>query len=631
MKLIIILLGVILMANELKYADSPYLLQHANNPVNWHMLNEKTLKKAKEENKLIFLSIGYSTCHWCHVMERESFENEEIAKILNKYFIPIKVDKEEMPDVDKYYQRIYQIVHNRAGGWPLTIILTPDMKPFYLATYIPPHFSQFGPGLKEILLAIANDFKNNPQKIYKIAKNLDEYQKRVNKTFKKRKVNSDIVDKIIAQAKENIDFTYGGLKGAPKFPTESMFDLLIDVYLLTKNKDIKKAIDVSLKNIALNGLFDQVEGGFFRYSTDSQWKIPHFEKMLYNNANIPYVMLRWYKISKNPLFKEVAFRSLDEMINKFLENELFYSASSADSDGVEGKYYVYEYDEVDRLFNKFENKKELLEFFGIKKYGEFRGKNHLTAKEKKPKNYNEAIKILKKIRKNYPFIDTKKITSWNAMIISALFIAGEFNQKYKVQAAKTLDKLIKVMYKDTLFHSFNKKSKTKALLEDYAFLLKALIDAYEHTYNENYLNFAKKLLNEVKAFKKSDWYMNKEHVVRADFSDSSYSSSLSVLANVFYDFGTLTFDIELVQEAKEIILMAGELVNKYPLYYPTITKAALKDMYGEYVITSKKPLYNYEFDYPYILWKEGKDYELCTAYRCIKSSLNLNDLIKEIQ
>ena len=634
MKFFLFLIGAILMANELKHADSPYLLQHADNPVNWHMLNEKALKKAKEENKLIFLSIGYSTCHWCHVMERESFENEEIAKILNKYYVPIKVDREEMPDIDKYYQRIYQIMHNRAGGWPLTIILTPDMKPFYSATYIPPHYSQFGPGLKEILLAIANDFKNNPQKIYEIAKNLDEYQKRIDKPLEKRKISSDVMDKIITQTKENIDFTYGGTKGAPKFPMESMFDLLIDVWMLTKNEDVKKAIEVSLKNMALGGLFDQVEGGFYRYSTDAKWEVPHFEKMLYNNANIPIVMLRWYKISKNPLYKEVALRSLDEMIRRYRDkNGLFFSASNAESEGAEGRYFVYSYDEVEREFGKFENKDELLEFFGIEKYGNFNGKNNPKAKEKKPKNYEKALEVLQKIRskREFPFIDTKKITAWNAMMVSALFLASEFDKKYKKDAETTLEALMKEMYKDKLYHSYNKKEKTKALLEDYSYMIKALIDAYEHTYNEKYLDFAKKLSTEVKKFKKDEWYMNESHTIKADYSDSSYSSPLSVLANAFYDLATLTFDIELLDEAKEIILKGGEFINKYPLYYPTITKAALKDIYGEYVITSKKPLFDYEFDYPYVLWREGESYEICTAKRCIKSSSSLDEVLKEIR
>jgi len=314
------------MANNLKNSDSPYLLQHADNPVDWYPWEEEAFEKAKKENKLIFLSIGYSTCHWCHVMERESFENKEIADILNKYYVSIKVDREEMPDVDKYYQKVYQLMNKRSGGWPLTIIMTPDVKPFYAATYIPPHFSQFGPGLKEILLSIANDWKNNSKKIKEIAENFEEYFKaNENRLLPKEKIDENIIEKIKTAAINDIDMVNGGFKGAPKFPMESSLDLLIDIFVIDKDEEIKKRIDLTLEKMAKGGIFDQIEGGFYRYSTDSKWEVPHFEKMLYNNANLPIIYLRWYKVTKNSLFKEVAFRSLDEFIKRYRDyNNLFF-------------------------------------------------------------------------------------------------------------------------------------------------------------------------------------------------------------------------------------------------------------------------------------------------------------------
>ena len=581
--IIMFLIGVLTMANHLINSDNPYLLQHANNPVDWYPWSDEAFEKAKKENKLIFLSIGYSTCHWCHVMERESFENKEIADILNKYYVSIKVDREEMPDIDKYYQKVYQLMHKRAGGWPLTIIMTPDKKPIYSATYIPPHYSQFGPGLKEILLAIAEDFKNNPKKIEEIANNFEEYfRANENRELPKEKISGDILEKIINQAKENFDLKYGGFSGAPKFPQESSLDLLIDVYIITKNEDIKKILDITFEKMANGGIFDQIEGGFYRYSTDERWEVPHFEKMLYNNANLPYVYLRWFKLTKNELFKEVAFRSLDEFIKRYRDkSRLFFSASNADSEGVEGKYFVYDYDEVNKAFEKFENKDELLNYFGIKKYGNFNGKNNPTINGKKPKNYKEALEILQEIRekREFPFIDTKKITAWNSMMVSSLFKAGEFNEKYKNEAIKTLDVLIDKMYVNgILYHSFNKNEnlKKEALLEDYAFLIRALIDAYTHTFDDKYLNLAKKLSKEVFVFKDKDWYMNKSHTIKADFSDSSYSSSLSILANDFLDLALLEFDLNLKNEADEIIKNGSFYINNYPLYYPTITKAYLK-------------------------------------------------------
>jgi len=630
--IIILILGVTMTyANQLKNSDSPYLLQHANNPVNWYPYTKETLKKAKEENKLIFISIGYSTCHWCHVMARESFENKDIAQILNKDFISIKIDREEYPDIDKYYQHIYQVMHRKGGGWPLTIILTPDAKAFYSATYIPPHQSHFGAGLDEILLSVAYDWKHNNDKIKKIANNLENYLNE-KKEIITEKIDNNILNKIIEKVKSEFDKKYGGFKGAPKFPMESSLDLLINSYLLTKDKELLKEIDFTLTKMAMGGIFDQIEGGFYRYSTDEKWIIPHFEKMLYNNANIPAIYIKMYKITKNSLYKEVVIRSIEEMKNRYRDkNGLFFSASNADSEGVEGKYFVYYYDEVAPKFSKFHNKEELLEYFGIKQYGEFNAKNNPTINSKtKPKNYEKALNILKEIRKEkaFPFIDTKKITSWNAMIIDTLFKASIFDEKYKNNAVKTLNTLLEKMYKnDILYHSYNKKSPTPALLEDYAYLIKTLITAYEFTYEEKYLDLANKLSKEIKIFHDNNkWYMNKEHSVEADFSDSSYSSSLSVLANNFIELATINYDYNLYQKAENIITQGSYYINKYPFYYPTITKAYLKTHYKEYVISSEKTLYNSNFNYPFLLWKKGKNYELCTIEKCLLNTNSLEEI-----
>ena len=625
------------MANHLISSDSPYLLQHKDNPVDWYPWSKEAFEKAKKENKLIFLSIGYSTCHWCHVMERESFENEEIAKILNKYFVSIKVDREEMPDIDKYYQKVYQLMNRRGGGWPLTIIMTPDKKPFYSATYIPPHYSQYGPGLRELLLSIAKDWEQNPNKIKEIASNFEKYFKEnENRPFVKEKIDKNILKNIIKQVNEEFDFINGGIKGAPKFPMEATLNLLIDVYMLSKNERIKEAIDITLEKMAKGGIFDQIEGGFYRYSTDAKWEVPHFEKMLYNNANLPIVYLRWYKITKNNLFFEVAKRSIDEMINRYQDkNGLFFSASNADSEGVEGKYFAYEFDEVNEAFSKFANKEELLNYFGIKKYGNFNGRNNPTIHGEKPKNYEKALKILKEIRskKEFPFIDTKKITAWNAMMIKALFKISEFDESYKKEAINTLDALINEMYKDKLYHSYNKNknAKKEGLLEDYAYLISSLITAYEYTYDEKYLKLANKLIKEAKKFKNNSWYMNEEKSIKADFSDSAYSSSLSILANDFLDLAVLEFNLDYFNEAKSIIDDGSYYIKNYPLFYSTITKAFLKLEFGEYVIKSSKPLFRENFDYPYILWKKGENYEICTIDRCIKKSNDLDSLLKEIQ
>ena len=620
------------MANELKYSDSPYLLQHKDNPVEWMMWSDKAFDKAKKENKLIFLSIGYSTCHWCHVMERESFENEKIAKILNKDFISIKLDREEYPDIDKYYQNIYQVMHQRGGGWPLTIIMTPDKKVFYSATYIPPHTSHFGAGLEELLIAIGNDWHTNPNKIKNIANNLEEFLKQKNP---KPIVTIDdkIIDKIINEAINSFDMKYGGMKGAPKFPMESSLNLLIDIYYFTKNEEILNILNTTLTKMAKGGIFDQIEGGFYRYSTDEKWLIPHFEKMLYNNANLPIIYLRMYKLTHNDLYKNVALRSIDEMLKRYRDkNGLFFSASNAESDGVEGKYFTYYYDEVESKFNIFKNKDELLSYFGIQKYGEFNGRNNPTIHGDKPQNYKETLKILQDIRKEkkFPFIDTKKITSWNSMMVIALFDASCFDKKYKKIAIATLNTLLSEMYqKNILYHSYNKNhnAKTPALLEDYAYLIKALITAYNYTLDKKYLDISNKLLKDVNNFFDNEWYMNNSKTIKADFSDNAYSSSLAILASDFLDLATISYDYNLWQKGENIIKQGSFYIDKYPLYYPSITRSYLKTIKNLYVITTNTPIMC-NLEYPYLVFKKGVNYEVCTIQNCLKNSKNLDEIRK---
>jgi uncharacterized protein YyaL (SSP411 family) len=340
-----------------------------------------------------------------------------------------------------------------------------------------------------------------------------------------------------------------------------------------------------------------------------------------------------YKLTHNDLYKNVALRSIDEMLNRYRDkNGLFFSASNAESDGVEGKYFTYYYDEVESKFNIFKNKDELLSYFGIQKYGEFNGRNNPTIHGDKPQNYKEALKILQDIRKEkkFPFIDTKKITSWNSMMVIALFDASCFDKKYKKTAIATLNTLLSEMYqKNILYHSYNKNhnAKTPALLEDYAYLIKALITAYNYTLDKKYLDISNKLLKDVNNFFDNEWYMNNSKTIKADFSDNAYSSSLAILASDFLDLATISYDYNLWQKGENIIKQGSFYIDKYPLYYPSITRSYLKTIKNLYVITTNTPIMC-NLEYPYLVFKKGVNYEVCTIQNCLKNSKNLDEIRK---
>ena len=332
--------------NNLINESSPYLLQHAHNPVNWYPWNETTLKKAQKENKLILISIGYAACHWCHVMEEESFEDEEIAKIMNENFICIKVDREERPDVDQIYMNAVQILNQR-GGWPLNCFALPTGEPIWGGTYFQKE------NWKNILLNIDQIFQQEPDKFYNQAEQLTEAIKKseaVKLNVKKHNYNKNLITEIVEKWKQDFDKTHGGNNRSPKFPIPNTYKFLIKYAHLFQDKEIKNIIDVTLTKMAYGGIFDQIGGGFARYSTDIYWKIPHFEKMLYDNGQLVSLYSQAYQLSKNPIYKEVVFKTLNfinrEMTNK---NGGFFSSLDADSEGEEGKYYVWKEKELKEI------------------------------------------------------------------------------------------------------------------------------------------------------------------------------------------------------------------------------------------------------------------------------------------
>lgn len=635
--------------NELIHQDSPYLLQHAHNPVNWMAWNDKTFEKAKKENKLIFLSIGYSTCHWCHVMERETFTSLSSAKILNNDFIAIKVDKEEMPDVDKYYQNVFHLLKDRSGGWPLNIIMTPQRKVIYADTYIPSDRVYGKIVFNDLLSFISKNFKNNPHAINKDADQIDlSIQEYNQKNIIKSNISLSVIDTFIKNVKESYDEDYKGLGQAPKFPHASTFDTLLDIYKINKNEDALHMSKDALKAMAEGGIYDQIEGGFFRYSIDELWKIPHFEKMLYTNAELIELYSKMYKLKPTLLFKKVVEDTIKNMNERLLYEGLYKSASDADSEEEEGKYFVFSYDNAKKALNDagLSNTQEILQYFNISKYGNF--ENHTTnpylSQEKVPKNIELAKKTLKHLRGEvtYPFIDSKMSTSWNALMASALFEAGNIDEKYSKQAISLVENILNKLQKNgVLYHQVlpNSTLKVTGLLEDYSFLIDALIKANQYTQNKKYLHVATTLLKSAihKFYKDEIWYLSDgSFTSQASLQDASYKSAMAKMIQNVFVISLLNGDTALHNLAIQNLENISSQIKNNPGAYPEAIKIVLMDKKALILLKGKQErlheLRNIkkEIDYPYmyILETDENILQACSNNECFSFSKDSN-ILKE--
>ena len=637
------------MSNHLQNESSPYLQQHVNNPIDWYPWGEEALAKAKSENKAIFLSIGYSSCHWCHVMEEESFTDSDVAEILNEHFIAIKVDKEERPDIDKHYQEVYTLMNRRAGGWPTSIFMTANLEPFYSATYIPPKAKHDMLGFKELVQIITKKYVTDYHTLVEKGQEVLSFVNPQNKKVEATKLSLDIIDTIILHADNLLDKKNGGFGDKPKFPHASTLDVLLDCYQLTGNTSLLDSVHLSLENMSKGSVYDKVEGGFCRYSTDEAWIIPHFEKMTYDNALLAQLYTRAFQVTSDEYYKKIAFETLDFMLEKMSENNLFYSASDADSNQIEGAYFVYDYNEV---INKLkENNFSLLEItqicttLNISKDGNFEGKNAIridNPKNIKIKRFEEVIQILKNIRneREYPFIDKKVITSWNAMMISALFLAGEIESKYKEIAINALEKLLEEMYiNGELYHSkliSDKKPKVKAFLEDYAYLGESLITAYQATLDESYLIMATKFTNTVieQFYSHGKWkFSNGEFQTIEDIYDSSYPSSIATVLSLLLSISSLVDNNYKKFVFKTLELNSYNLMRQ-PLSSPKLTKIVLRYLKDDIIIKSNEQLLETVIDkksslnYPYLFLKTTMDKEflLCNSHSCFAHSEQFENL-----
>ncbi|MBP1971539.1 uncharacterized protein YyaL (SSP411 family) [Virgibacillus natechei] len=503
--------------NRLTEEKSPYLLQHADNPVNWYPWGEEAFEKAKQEDKPIFLSIGYSTCHWCHVMAHESFEDQEVASLLNDKFISIKVDREERPDVDSVYMKVCQMMTGH-GGWPLTIFMTPDKIPFYAATYLP-KTSKYGmPGIMEALTQLHIKYKEDPDHIEEVTDSVTNALNKMVTAKSDSRLTKETVVKAHQQLVSEIDFSYGGFGKAPKFPMPQNILFLLRHYFFNEQGKESKIVENTLNSMAKGGIFDHIGYGFSRYSTDEKWLVPHFEKMLYDNALLLIAYTECYQVTNDPFYKKVS-----EQIITFLKREMmntegaFYSAIDADSEGVEGKYYVWDYEEIFTILNK-----DLAELYtsvyDITPQGNFEGKNipNLINKnlEHEALENNLSIEALQaqleaarekllveREKRIYPHVDDKILTSWNGMVIAALAKAGKVfnNGDYLQLAVESMAFIESNLYEnDRLMARFREgETKYKAYMDDYAFLLWGYIELYDTTFEVDYLQKGKKLANDM--------------------------------------------------------------------------------------------------------------------------------------
>lgn len=489
------------MANQLFNEKSPYLLQHAENPVNWHPWADQAFHKAKEENKPIFLSIGYSTCHWCHVMAHESFEDEEIAQILNESFVSIKVDREERPEVDAVYMSVCQDLTGQ-GGWPLTIIMTPDKKPFFAGTYFPKK-SRYGmTGLLDILHKTAKLWKSDQSMLLKRSESILTALKSADQEGHTTEPSWNLVKQGFEELLAMFDSRFGGFGSAPKFPVPHNLLFLLQFYEKTGNKKALSMAEATLFSMARGGIHDHIGGGFSRYSTDARWLVPHFEKMLYDNALLALAYLEGFRITGHNEYRHIAERILTYVDRELTAREGgFYCGQDADSEGVEGKYYVFSKEELGNLLEQ----EELALFcqqFNITERGNFEGKNipnlnHDSRSDETDSLLNHAIQKVYKYRLKRTILSTddKILTSWNSMMIMAYGKAGFFldNDHYKekaIRAQEFMKRNLIDQHGRLLVRYRNGESAFPGNLDDYAYYSLALLTLYEVTLEIKYLEQA---------------------------------------------------------------------------------------------------------------------------------------------
>lgn len=584
-----------LFTNDLIHETSPYLLQHAHNPVNWKPYNDAALQQAKKEKKLIIISIGYAACHWCHVMEHESFEDIEVAEVMNKNYISIKVDREERPDVDQTYINAVQLMTGSAG-WPLNVITLPDGRPVWGGTYF--RKSDWINALEQI----QEVYKIEPEKIIAYANRLEQGIKSMDLI----ELNTEDVDltqfptaDIIKNFSERFDTKNGGFRGAPKFMMPNNFEFLLRQAVESNDETLLNYVTLSLDKMAYGGLYDQLGGGFSRYSTDEKWHVPHFEKMLYDNAQLVSLYSNAYLVTKKSLYKEVVEETLDFIALDLTNKEGgFYSSLDADSNNKDGKleegaFYVFTQEELEDLLE--DDFKIFREYYNVNSYGKWEHNNYVLIRKKTnseiEKEFNISLETLQQKKKSWkqtllnyrnnrpkPRLDDKTLTSWNAMMLKGYIDAYKTfnNQEYLDIALRNAEFLAKnqLQKNGALFHNYKDgKSTINGFLEDYAFTIEAFISLYQVTLDEKWLNLSKEMtdysiLNFFDEEKHMFYFTSKEDPVivsrNFEYRDNVIPASNSVMAKNLYKLSKYFDEPRFNEISKQMLKNVLAEVESYP-------------------------------------------------------------------
>lgn len=584
--------------NRLINETSPYLLQHAHNPVDWYPWGTEALEKAKAEDKPVLLSIGYSACHWCHVMERESFENVNIAKLMNDNFVCVKVDREERPDLDHIYMSAVQLM-TRHGGWPMTVFLFPDGRPFFGGTYFPPHDKHNMPGFPRILIAISEAYKSKEER-----KRLEQAGHEVveeinsmnNFVVSNEALSNDMLRKAYHNLASNYDSRNGGFGRAPKFPQPMNLSFLLRIYGRTGDQEALKMVENTLDKMARGGIYDHLAGGFARYSTDEKWLVPHFEKMLYDNALLSQVYLQAYQATRKDYYRQITEEILDWVLAEMTDSEGgFYSTLDADSEGVEGKFYVWDKKEIEEILGS--QAKPFIEFYGVTEEGNFEERNilfvdlpvaemettvaklnNLTVSELRESLANSRKKLREvRSKRVWPGRDDKVLTAWTAMMVKSFAQAARVLRRddYLAAAIKATEFVLNVNRKDgRLLRSYkNGQARFNAYQEDYAYLIDALIALYEATFQTKWLLEARSLTNLMidQFWDKEEggfFFTSNDHeslITRSkEYSDNATPSGNSIAVDALLKLKHIFNDDQYEAMAVKVFNMLNRALERFP-------------------------------------------------------------------